>query len=131
MRSVLNFEDSPYKQEDIRKLLQNMDFDVTQVDNLEEGIKMVKLRKEAGYEFDLIVSDFYFPAVRYGTERPSGNSVISLIREMDVSTPVIICSSALYKEVEGMAGFIQYGDVFWEEDLQQMIEELFDEQYKK
>ena len=51
---ILNFEDDVYKANDIKKALDDRCgvTDVTQVDNVEEGLELLIQEKEAGNPFD-------------------------------------------------------------------------------
>ena len=54
---ILNFEDDVHKANDIKKALNDRCgvTDVTQVDNVEEGLELLIQEKEAGNPFDLIL----------------------------------------------------------------------------
>ena len=56
---ILNFEDDVYKANDIKKALNDRCgvTDVTQVDNVEEGLELLIQEKEVGNPFDLIITD--------------------------------------------------------------------------
>ena len=60
---VLNFEDSVYKANAIRKILGNRCSvaSVEQVSNIEDGLKMLKDAENAGEPFNLIITDMHFP----------------------------------------------------------------------
>ena len=60
---ILNFEDDVYKANDIKKVLNDRCgvTDVTQVDNVEEGLELLIQEKEAGNPFDLIITDMHYP----------------------------------------------------------------------
>ena len=60
---VLNFEDSVYKANAIRKILGNRCgvASVEQVSNVEDGLKMLKDAENAGEPFNLIITDMHFP----------------------------------------------------------------------
>lgn len=60
---ILNFEDDVYKANDIKKVLNDRCgvTDVTQVDNVEEGLELLIQEKKAGNPFDLIITDMHYP----------------------------------------------------------------------
>lgn len=68
---ILNFEDDVYKANDIKKALNDRCgvTDVTQVDNVEEGLELLIQEKEAGNPFDLIITDMHYPMRREKAKR--------------------------------------------------------------
>ena len=81
---ILNFEDDVYKANDIKKVLNDRCgvTDVTQVDNVEEGLELLIQEKEAGNPFDLIITDMHYP-MRKGEEGDfdAGEKLLGILKE--------------------------------------------------
>lgn len=59
---VLNFEDSVYKANAIRKVLNQCGVaKVELVSNVEDGLQMLKNAEDTGDPFDLIITDMHYP----------------------------------------------------------------------
>ena len=113
---VLNFEDSVYKANAIRKILGNRCSvaSVEQVSNVEDGLKMLKDAENAGEPFNLIITDMHFP-MRSGaiSDTDAGNQ-----------TKIIVCSSRNMK-LPGVYGCIWYSEISdWEEELCDLVREM-------
>lgn len=80
---VLNFEDSVYKANAIRKILGNRCgvASVEQVSNVEDGLKMLKDAENAGEPFDLIITDMHFP-MRSGaiSDTEAGEKLVQILQ---------------------------------------------------
>lgn len=80
---VLNFEDSVYKANAIRKILGNRCgvASVEQVSNVEDGLKMLKDAESAGEPFDLIITDMHFP-MRSGaiSDTEAGEKLVQILQ---------------------------------------------------
>ena len=76
---VLNFEDSVYKANAIRKILGNRCgvASVEQVSNVEDGLKMLKDAENAGEPFNLIITDMHSNEVRSHQRHRSGRKISS------------------------------------------------------
>ena len=76
---------------------------VTQVDNVEEGLELLIQEKEAGNPFDLIITDMHYP-MRKGEEGDfdAGEKLLGILKERGIDTKVIICSSLNIKIVKLM-----------------------------
>ena len=85
---VLNFEDSVYKANAIRKILGNRCgvASVEQVSNVEDGLKMLKDAESAGEPFDLIITDMHFP-MRSGaiSDTEAGEKLVQILQEQGKS----------------------------------------------
>jgi len=81
---VLNFEDSVYKANAIRKILGNRCSvaSVEQVSNVEDGLKMLKDAENAGEPFNLIITDMHFP-MRSGaiSDTEAGEKLVQILQE--------------------------------------------------
>ena len=102
---VLNFEDSVYKANAIRKILGNRCgvASVEQVSNVEDGLKMLKDAENAGEPFNLIITDMHFP-MRSGA---------------------ISDTEAGEKLVQIVYGCIWYSEISdWEEELCDLVREM-------
>ena len=84
---VLNFEDSVYKANAIRKILGNRCgvASVEQVSNVEDGLKMLKDAENAGEPFDLIITDMHFP-MRSGaiSDTEAGEKLVQILQERGI-----------------------------------------------
>ena len=93
---VLNFEDSVYKANAIRKILDNRCGveSVEQVSNVEDGLKMLKDAENAGEPFNLIITDMHFP-MRSGaiSDTEAGEKLVQILQEQGNQTNIIVCSS--------------------------------------
>lgn len=59
---VLNFEDSVYKANAIRKVLNQCGVaKIELVSNVEDGLQMLKNAEDTGDPFDLIITDMHYP----------------------------------------------------------------------
>ena len=116
---VLNFEDSVYKANAIRKILGNRCgvASVEQVSNVEDGLKMLKDAESAGEPFDLIITDMHFPM-------RAGEKLVQILQERGNQTNIIVCSSRNMK-LPGVYGCIWYSEISdWEEELCDLVREM-------
>ncbi len=124
---ILNFEDDVYKANDIKKVLNDRCgvIDVTQVDNVEEGLELLIQEKEAGNPFDLIITDMHYP-MRKGEEGDfdAGEKLLGILKERGINTKVIICSSLNIKirEAYGCIWYSRISD--WEMELLELMNQL-------
>ena len=124
---ILNFEDDVYKANDIKKVLNDRCgvTDVTQVDNVEEGLELLIQEKKAGNPFDLIITDTHYP-MRKGEEGDfdAGEKLLGILKERGIDTKVIICSSLNIKirEAYGCIWYSRISD--WEMELLELMNQL-------
>lgn len=124
---VLNFEDSVYKANAIRKILCNRwgVTSVEQVSNVEDGLRMLKEAENAGEPFDLIITDMHF-AMRPGavSDTEAGEKLVQILQEQGNQTKIIVCSSRNMK-LPGVYGCIWYSEISdWEEELCDLVREM-------
>ena len=124
---VLNFEDSVYKANAIRKILGNRCrvASVEQVSNVEDGLKMLKDAENAGEPFNLIITDMHFP-MRAGaiSDTEAGEKLVQILQEQGNQTNIIVCSSRNMK-LPGVYGCIWYSEISdWEEELCDLVREM-------
>ena len=99
---VLNFEDSVYKANAIRKILGNRCgvASVEQVSNVEDGLKMLKDAEKAG------------------------EKLVQILQAQGNQTNIIVCSSRNMK-LPGVYGCIWYSEISdWEEELCDLVREM-------
>ena len=124
---VLNFEDSVYKANAIRKILGNRCgvASVEQVSNVEDGLKMLKDAENSGEPFHLIITDMHFP-MRSGaiSDTEAGEKLVQILQERGNQTNIIVCSSRNMK-LPGVYGCIWYSEISdWEEELCDLVREM-------
>ena len=124
---VLNFEDSVYKANAIRKILGNRCSvaSVEQVSNVEDGLKMLKDAENAGEPFNLIITDMNIP-MRSGaiSDTEAGEKLVQILQEQGNQTKIIVCSSRNMK-LPGVYGCIWYSEISdWEEELCDLVREM-------
>ena len=112
---VLNFEDSVYKANAIRKILGNRCgvASVEQVSNVEDGLKMLKDAENAGEPFNLIITDMHFP-MRSGaiSDTEAGEKLVQILQAQGNQLP-------------GVYGCIWYSEISdWEEELCDLVREM-------
>ncbi len=122
---IINFEDSPIKHREIRKVLEECRItDIDCVRNLEDGIRMYKDAISGGNPYDLIITDMWYPPANGKNEDRSGDALIRLATEEKWETPIIVCSNQNYNypEIYGSLYFSENAD--WETKLRDYIAKL-------
>ena len=117
---VLNFEDSVYKANAIRKILGNRCgvASVEQVSNVEDGLKMLKDAENAGEPFNLIITDMHFP-MRSGaiSDTEAGEKLVQILQAQgnqptlsyvfrNMNFQVCMDVSGIRKSVTGKKNFV-------------------------
>lgn len=122
---VLNIEDDIFKQHDICKILSACGVkDVEWCDNLSEGWKKVISSMECGKQYDLIITDMYYPVEPGGDEVRAGDVLIDRFLKNKITIPVILCSSANLN-YSNIYGYVYYSETRnWEADLQILVKKL-------
>lgn len=124
---VLNLEDNAFKQSAIEAAVKGAgpkDLRIDCVDNLEDGLKMIREHKESGDPYDLIITDMWYPEYSCGSDSKSGEKLIETVKNNGWNIPVILCSSQNYK-YPGILGSVHYtenGD--WEYEMAQLVKQL-------
>lgn len=108
---VLNFEDSVYKANAIRKVLNQCGVaKIELVSNVEDGLQMLKNAEDAGAPFDLIITDMHYPMKQGAvSDTEAGEKLVQLLQEQGKQTKVIVCSSRNMK-LPGVYGCIWYSE---------------------
>ncbi len=123
---VLNFEDSVYKANAIRKVLNQCGVaKIELVSNVEDGLQMLKNAEDTGDPFDLIITDMHYP-MKHGavSDTEAGEKLVQLLQEQGKQTKVIVCSSRNMK-LPGVYGCIWYSEISdWEEELCDLVREM-------
>lgn len=115
---VINFEDNIYKHMDIVKALKEKGiYDVVHVENAVDGIDIIKNYPDPNKAFDLIITDMWFPWSKGGSERKSGDMLISQLRQFGIYIPVIICSSGRFSNEYAIGSVVYNFNEPWEEEL--------------
>ena len=117
---VLNFEDSVYKANAIRKVLNQCGVaKIELVSNVEDGLQMLKNAEDTGDPFDLIITDMHYPMKQGAvSDTEAGEKLVQLLQEQGKQTKVIVCSSGVY-------GCIWYSEISdWEEELCDLVREM-------
>lgn len=123
---VLNFEDSVYKANAIRKVLNQCGVaKIELVSNVEDGLQMLKNAEDTGDPFDLIITDMHYPMKQeLLVIRRREKSWFSFLQEQGKQTKVIVCSSRNMK-LPGVYGCIWYSEISdWEEELCDLVREM-------
>ena len=85
---VLNFEDSIYKANAIRKVLNQCG--VTKIElasNVEDGLQMLKNAEDTGEPFDLIITDMHYPMKQGAvSDTEAGEKLVQLLQEQGKQT---------------------------------------------
>ena len=125
---ILQLEDDIYKQYHIQKVLEDAyfpDFKLEHVTNLHDGIDHIERQINVGKQYDLIITDMWYPEKNNGTETDSGNRLIELVRDNKWNIPIIVCSSVDY-EIPGILGTVHYAEnEDWEKNIVQLIRQSF------
>ena len=125
-RQVLNFEDSIYKANAIRKVLNQCGVTkIELVSNVEDGLQMLKNAEDTGEPFDLIITDMHYPMKQGAvSDTEAGEKLVQLLQEQGKQTKVIVCSSRNMK-LPGVYGCIWYSEISdWEEELCDLVREM-------
>ena len=123
---VLNFEDSVYKANAIRKVLNQCGVaKIELVSNVEDGLQMLKNAEDTGDPFDLIITDMHYPMKQGAvSDTEAGEKLVQLLQEQGKQTKVIVCSSRNMK-LPGVYGCIWYSEISdWEEELCDLVREM-------
>lgn len=119
---ILNLEDNVFKHQDIRRVLKNKygEIEIDWARNLEEGIDQI-----AKQAYDIIITDMYFPARAGEEDSNSGEILIRKIKDMNIHTPIILCSSADYRCIPDVVGTVYYHpEKLWEIELCNLIDKI-------
>lgn len=119
---ILHIEDNVFKHRDICNVLQTCGkVEIAWAKNLEEGIEMIQRSVEDSRQYDIIITDMYYPLVQGGAEVEAGELLIQKIREMGLVIPVILCSSADIR-MQGILGTVHYSErEDWESELRKLV----------
>lgn len=119
---ILNIEDTATKHADItRALRQSGITDVDWAKNLEDGLAVLK---DPAVKYDLVITDMYYPIEPGGYETEAGMVLIEKMRDMQLSIPIIVCSSARLR-IFGILGTVYYAPgADWESELKGLLESL-------
>ena len=110
---ILHFEDNAIKQFEVAKQFPANSV-VDHVYNLSDGL--VRLPGD----YDLIVTDMWYPEYPGGKDNESGKVLINYIKEHNIAIPVIVVSSVDYKyDVFGNVHYDKNED--WEEELRNLL----------
>lgn len=119
---ILNIEDTATKHADITRALRKSG--VTDIDwakNLEDGLAMLR---DPSVTYDLVITDMYYPIEPGGFETEAGTILIDKMREMQLSIPIIVCSST-HLRIPGVLGTVYYAPrADWERQLQELMQTL-------
>ena len=81
-------------------------------------------RQPQPQDYDLVITDMYYPLEPGGSEEEAGKILISKMKEMQLNIPIIVCSSARYR-IEEILGAVLYSEKSdWERQLQEMVRSL-------
>lgn len=122
---VLYIEDDIFKQHDICKALSTCGVnDVDWCDNISEGWQKVMSSMEGEKQYDLIITDMYYPVEPGGVEVRAGDVLIDRVINNKITIPVILCSSANLN-YSNIYGCVYYNEMRnWEADLQMLVRKL-------
>lgn len=119
---ILNIEDTATKHADICKALRKSG--VTDIDwakNLEDGLELLKAHSK---DYDLVITDMYYPLVQGGSEAMAGEILIRKMEELQLTIPIIACSSVRLAIPE-ILGTVYYSpNCDWERDLQELVKQV-------
>ena len=122
---ILNFEDNVFKHHDISKTIKDeISAKIDQASNFSDGIELLQKAYEEGNPYDLIITDMWFPEKFGDKPEQSGELLIKMLQERNMSVPVIMCSSINY-QMPGIFGSVHYSEnENWEIQLLQMVKKL-------
>ena len=122
---VLNIEDDALKHNDICKVLASCGVNtVDWENNWSDGWKAIKEAEKTDTQYELIITDMYYPRESGGREEASGELIIQKVIDKELLVPVILCSSVNLKYNE-IFGCIYYNKKRnWEDDLRRLISRL-------
>ena len=110
---ILQFEDKATKQVAISRQLP-LD-EIESVTNLKDGIN-----KLPG-DYDLIITDMWYPKYEGGKDNQSGDELIEYIEKYGIDVPVILISSVDYRYPK-IFGCIHFNDdEDWEAELTRLV----------
>lgn len=125
---ILHLEDSVSKYSEIRSVLNSCGIkseDIVWVTNLADGIYEINEAEKRGEQFDLAITDMYYPVEPGGyEEKDTGDKFVKFVKKERLSFPVIICSSVKIRDgsVHSCIWFSPFSN--WEIELRGVIEEL-------
>ncbi|MDD7641720.1 MAG: response regulator [bacterium] len=122
---VLNLEDDVTKHNNICKVLKRYGFiRIDWAKNLEDGMELIKNSMDCSDPYALFVTDMYYPLVRGGKEEKAGELFIASIKELNIDTPIIVCSSVRYR-IPDILGTVYYSEkIDWENELRGLIKKI-------
>lgn len=119
---ILNIEDTATKHAEICIVLRR--FGITDIDwakNLEDGIELLKKHSK---DYGLVITDMYYPLNQGGPDIKAGEMLIQRMKDLQLSIPIILCSSVRYRIPE-ILGTVYYSKSFdWERELQELIKSV-------
>lgn len=117
--NILNLEDDIIKHNAIKKvILSCVNAKIDNARNLEDGLDLLK-----NNEYDLIITDMWYPLRKGEKDSESGEKLVRLIKEENLNIPIIICSSIQYRF--NTYGCIKYSEhTNWEDELRNLINAL-------
>ena len=122
---VLNIEDDAAKHNNICKVLKR--YGLTRIDwakNLEDGMELVQNSMDCLDPYALFITDMFYPIVKGGKEESAGEMFIGRIKEMNINTPIIVCSSVKYR-IADILGTVYYSEKEnWEDELRELIKKI-------
>ena len=125
---VLNLEDNAIKHSKISRVISSVGAnEIIWVRNLEDGLNMIEQSIESGEQYDLIISDMWYPLSPGGSDNDSGEELIKQLATRDIYIPVIICSTIQYNydDSDNVIAAVQYGERFdWETALRKALETI-------
>lgn len=122
---ILNLEDSVTKHVKISDVVNSTGkHQIDWVKNLEDGIEKIQKTQGTPKQYDLFISDMYYPKMQGGGDADSGMLFVEKMEDMGIKTPIIICSTVRFRmpNILGTVHFSENED--WESELRLLINSI-------
>ncbi len=119
---ILNIEDTATKHAAICKVLRKAGItDMDWAKNLEDGLEMLR---EYARDYDLVITDMYYPLKSGDKPEEAGELLINKMKELQLSIPIIVCSSVRYNygDILGNVFYSETSD--WEGKLLELVKKI-------
>ena len=125
---IIYVEDNPYKVADVRKVLEELGYNRTDIiikDNLQEGLFYIKEVLHANESIPFILTDMRFPIIAgEGIDNNAGEKLIKRVKHYKKNIPIIVISADRLVIEEAAACICYNPSVLWENDLKDAIRKL-------
>ena len=115
---ILYIEDTAMKYAAVSRVLSNAGFkDITREKNLEDGLYAIEQSVKSQNQFDVIITDMWYPRKSGGDEEQCGLELAATVKERGYGISVIICSNQQYRSEDALGEVLYSEDGDWDKEL--------------